>query len=436
MFKKVLVVDRGNSLSLAMELTARNIEVHYYTEWDEDFPRADSTLVGYGFERFGLHLVKDFYSVLKSISSKEKDDWLVLITDTGYGDLAEWLRKDDWAVFGANKQGLDLEVDRALGKKFMLDNGINVARYEQFQTMDQVIEHLEELVSASKGLKFVLKMSGFSGKAESVVGTPEELLVDIGRMPEAQRTLHIGYVVEEAIPGIKDVAVTAFFNGSNFLKPVLFNLNSAWGSYMRWMEENPVFKMGLEHAERGLAALAYKGVIDLNGIFVRKDMWGPGNPKESAYLGTGFTTCCKFPDSRVYTKMIENLEEVLEAVALGKDAEVRLLKDSAYTINAFSQQRTEGNTNLGRIYDYEKNEPERFGVSYDKCTMTEEGMVLALPECSRLFQMIGFGENYFESIKNSLELFEICNSQMSFQHNRRELIQDIRDRIIFLESWM
>lgn len=433
---KIMQIGTGMDLSIALELASReDTEVYYFSEWNSSFPQVESYLVGFGFDRFGIKLVQDFYSILNSVPDDERDSWLILITDTGFGDLPNWLRDENWAVFGPGKKGQDLETNRAFGKDFMLSNGIDIASYYTFETLIEVEDTLTALIDNPK--QYVLKVNTATGLTDTAIGTPSELLDKLEDLDNIRKDLKIGYTLEEFIPGI-EVGVTAFFNGDKFITPVIGNYESEWGGYLYWTDESVVFKMGLQNAEQGLKNIGYNGVIDLNGIFVRKNAWAKGIPLEDRYAGLEFTSRFGYPYGRVYTKMIGNLTEMLDGCARGEVPDVETINSHAYFINAFANLEladTEDFVDINKIYTFERDNPEKWGISFDKVVMQSDGNVAVLPGYPRMFQMIGFGDSYFSAVENCLELYELCKKEVEFEDHRDLLVPDIRDRVIFLESW-
>jgi hypothetical protein len=261
-----------------------------------------------------------------------------------------------------------------------------------------------------------------------VVGTVQEILTELEGIPDVEKDMELNYLVEESVGGI-EVACGAFFNGEDFLKPFMISFESEWGGYLYWTDESPIFDKGLGKLKDYLKSIGYKGVIDLNGIYNRN-----GN-----YYGLELVARFGVPWGRVFCKQIKNLDEVFEAVCLGQDVEVKLFSTDAYFLSAFSNlefKDTDDYIFIGKVYEWERDDPNKFGISFDKVVMDSEGDVYVLPGYARLFQMIGYGDDYFTAVDNVLELHGLCKQDIEFLDKKQELVEDIRDRIIFLESWI
>jgi hypothetical protein len=434
--KKILVIGSGQDLSVALEFLARDLEVHYFSPSNDQF--GDKT-AGYGFSRFGLHLTPDFYSLLNS--EKDQDQWLIVLTDTNFGDLAAWLRDDGWRVFGPDKEGQKMEKDHEFGKKVLTESGVDVPVFQAFGNLNEVIDHLTKI---DPGKEFILKADQGDEKANTWKGTPSELVEKFKEVNPVERGMKIGYSLEEYLPGVS-VTSAAFFNGEKFLNPVMRIYASCYGGYITWFENCPVFNQGLAKLSLPLKKAGYRGLINLDGMFVGKGMWDGESPDRDIYAGLDFRAKLDEPFSRVYVKMISNLEEVFDKVASGEDCKIGLICKDAFFINAFREEgATEEDLYLGDIWKIERDNPSHYGITFDKVAMNTDGGVTTLPGSTRPFQMIGFGNSYMESLSSCMEVLRLCSDRIktgrsteeSIREVRENLISNIRDRVVFLGSWV
>jgi hypothetical protein len=226
-------------------------------------------------------------------------------------------------------------------------------------------------------------------------------------------------------PGAVQVATTAFFNGSEFQLPIMICYDSEFGGFIDWKDECPIFENSLKKSESKLKDIDYRGIISLDGIYTRN----------KNYYGLDFNSGFSYPQSRIYCKMIKNLDTVLRDVAEGNDCGISLFFDSAYFINAFNEE-SEDYVFVNKVYELERENSDKFGIAFDKVIMDKDGDVHVLPGDSRMFQMVGFGEDYFEAVDNALKLHKLCKLKVEFMDSKKELIWDLRDRVVFLESWV
>jgi hypothetical protein len=212
---------------------------------------------------------------------------------------------------------------------------------------------------------------------------------------------------------------------------------------MNWFKKCPLFDMGLDKLTVPFRKMEFRGVATIDGIFIPKGLMGNGEPQKDTYVGNRLFTSCIFdasdfdPMSRVYFKMIENLKEVLAVTAGGGDARIDLLKKDAFYINGFRplDQDESDFYPIGKIYAFEKENPERFGVAFEQVTMDSSGDINVLPNNHRLFQMIGFGNSYLEAVSGATELLSVCQENINFDTRKQETLENIRDRVVFVESW-
>lgn len=421
-FDKILIVGTGLDLSIALEIVSRDLQgkVFYCSRVNESFPRIENVLVGKGFERFGLSLVDDVDTFIEF----EDKNLFVVVTDVGFGGLVDRLRERNFIVFGSTYKGDMLENNRVFGKKVMQESEISVPEYYSCESLREVEKVLGSL---SEDEKWVLKANTVSGSFDTRVGTVVELLGALEQVEEVEKGLEVGYILEKYIEGI-EVASAAFFNGKEFLKPIVITFESEWGGYISWERDSEVFEKGLSRVSKVLGDFGYRGMIDLNGIWTRN----------GEYYGIEFASRFGYPWGRIQSKMISNLVDVLFATANGDLIDISLFKTSAYFVNGFRNlefEEEDGFVDLGKIYQIEQMNPDKYGITFDKVVMDDRGIVYVLPGYSRLFQMIGFGDSYFDAVDYCWDMFDICKRRIDFKENRQELVEDIRDRIVFFESW-
>lgn len=364
--RKYLVIGRGNDIALATEILSRGNEVYYFCD-------GDGVRSGEGFDLFGMHLVDDFYSIIKT--EKKKEDWIIIINDWGLGDVVDSLREDGWNVLGTEIPDLSDQFD------IIKKSGIDVIDYRNIEG----------------GLPF---NSIFKYCA---------LLTSIG-----------------------------FFNGDKFLKPVIrsYRTEEPFGGYISWFNKCPVFDMGLGRMEIVLRQMEYHGVVRLNSIFVPAGSSNEGFPKEDIFAATGvrFGFCTGEDDGKIYPKMINNLDEVMFALAKGDDVEIKLNTKDAYFINVNKDEEID-NYSIRDIWKLERDNSNRFAITYDNVMVDDSGNMRVLPESKNAFQAIGFGNSYMEAVNSFNDLTDILRGEFTFL-NEEQLSHGIRDSILFMSGWV
>jgi len=422
MVKNILVLGSGLDLSIALEFCKKAVKVYYYSSWSEGFPQLDKYLVGYGFERFGLEIVKDFYRQLRCIWDIDKENWLVVFTDNNFGDLPDMLRDEGFIVFGSGLGGSSLELDRDWGKS-VLSEFMDVPDFRSFRTLNEVMDYLRNEDDFSR--KYVLKVDAVSGSIDTVVGTVDELLSGIDKIDDVMKGLELNWVLERFIDGV-EVAVGAFFNGNGFLYPIVRSFESEWGGYLIWGSKDVIFEETLGKMGAFLSGLGYNGMIDINGIL----------SDDGRFYALEWTAGrFGYPWGRIYTRMINNIVDVFNSIAEGEDCDIDISYNCAYFISAFSDfdfsENSENFYDCGDLYKLDKEDDK--AIVYDR-VMISEDVLYSLPGYNRMFQMVGFGNDFDSAFKNAKEIYSKCKIICDFKDKFDELYKDLNKRLNSLDN--
>jgi phosphoribosylamine--glycine ligase len=207
-------------------------------------------------------------------------DWadVVVFDDLGFGEEADKLRKQGKAVVGGSKYGDELEDDRNFGQDEMKSAGISILPHWDFTKFDEALKFINE----NPG-RYVIKPSG---KAQN-----EKELCYVGQDDDGKDLLEIldlyktswgsrmkEFQLQKHVSGV-EVAVGAFFNGSDFVYPININFEhkrmfpgdigpntGEMGTSMFWTNRNKIFEETLLKMKDKLAAAKYVGYIDINCI--------------------------------------------------------------------------------------------------------------------------------------------------------------------------
>lgn len=258
---------KGDSYPLGMEMIYQGHEVKFYTKSSDDKDAGD------GF----VPLVDDYEKEL---------EWadLVITDDTIWGKTNEELRKKNIPVIGGTIFTDKMEEDRQVGQDMFKAMGMEVLESKDFTDLDKAIKHIEKTPG-----KYVVKVSGkaqddktltYVGQMEDGSDVPKVLEHYKNRMKDGIKSVQ----VQEAVDGV-EVAIGGWFNGKDFLDPILVNFehkklmgsktNQAgigpatgeMGTIGCWKDKG--FKLYRETLERFVPVLQkqdYHGYFDINCI--------------------------------------------------------------------------------------------------------------------------------------------------------------------------
>ena len=207
-------------------------------------------------------------------------DWAdVIIFDyTGYGKIATELRNAGKLVIGGTEYTDQLEQDRNFGQRELKRHKIKIIDYKEFANPEEAIKYVELHPN-----KYVIKPSGDMQEYKQLlfVGREEDGSDVIGVLKAYKKTWgnEMGIIqLQRKVTGV-EVAVAAFFNGREFLKPINISFEhkklfpkelgvstGEMGTSMLWKDENPIFNATLKKLEKKLAQEGFVGHIDINSI--------------------------------------------------------------------------------------------------------------------------------------------------------------------------
>jgi phosphoribosylamine--glycine ligase len=181
-------------------------------------------------------------------------------------------------VVGGSPYTDRLEEDRAFGQQELKAAGVTIIPQENFTSFDEAMAYVR-----ANPTRYVVKPSGeaqndkrllFVGEEEDgrdVVGVLQDY-----KQHQAQRIKE--FQLQRRIVGV-EVAVSAFFNGKEFLTPVCVNFEhkklfpgdigpatGEMGTTMFWSEPNRLFNATLKKMQAKLAEARFAGSIDVNCI--------------------------------------------------------------------------------------------------------------------------------------------------------------------------
>ena len=196
-----------------------------------------------------------------------------------FGEVAEKLRKQGKPIIGGSIYTDRLEMDREFGQAELKKYGINILPQENFSNYDGAIN----FIKTNPG-RYVFKPSGnvpSGGKGLLFLGQEEDgkdILALLEQNKDVWQKKAPTFQLQKFVNGV-EVAVGAFFNGQDFIRPINVNFEhkrlfpgdlgpftGEMGTSMFWSQINPIFTATLEKMKLALTQSGYHGYIDLNCI--------------------------------------------------------------------------------------------------------------------------------------------------------------------------
>jgi len=296
---KYLIIDTNLAIDHALTLAAIGHKVYYYVDARSPYPCLEDTISGYGFSI--IEKIDDFGAVLDEADC-------VLISDVGYGFLADYLRSEGKAVFCSDARSQKLELDRIWAKKLMQKLDILTPEY----TVVEGIENLRKYIKQNPGKHFI-KLNTFRGNIESFsVDSLEELDMMLANANFGVMGDIINFCIEKECDGV-EVGADIYFNGQDFILPYLYTIEiKGAGNIAKYTNNtsHPIFKTFLK-LKNFLSQNGYHGNISVEGFL----------NSNGEYRVIDWTCRLPFPGSAIFCKAIENYDEVVYKVASGKSVE-------------------------------------------------------------------------------------------------------------------
>jgi phosphoribosylamine--glycine ligase len=224
----------------------------------------------------------DVYDGLLDKVDKWEDfiDWadIIVFDDTGFGQIAEKLRKANKLVIGGSVYTDKTEEDREFGQEEMKKVGMNILPYHNFNDFDTAIDFLKE----NPG-RYVFKPNKVVGDEKNIlfIGEEEDGKDIIELMEHNKKVWQKkmdGFQLQKFIAGV-EVAIGGFFNGKKFIHPLNINFEhkklfpgdrgpftGEMGTLMYWNHASAIFDNTLAKMEVVLSENNFVGYFDINCI--------------------------------------------------------------------------------------------------------------------------------------------------------------------------
>ncbi|MBI2069948.1 MAG: phosphoribosylamine--glycine ligase [Elusimicrobia bacterium] len=211
---------------------------------------------------------------------EEWKDWadVIVFDDSDFGEIAVRLRKEGKSVIGGTPYTDRLEMDREFGQQEMKAAGLLNLPSWNFITFDEAIKFVQENPE-----RYVVKPNGTAQeeKVLSFIGQEEDgldIITILGHYKKSWSSKIKSFQVQKHATGV-EVAIGAYFNGSDFIQPVCINFEhkrlfngdigpttGEMGTSMFWCDGGKLFEETLLKMRGRLAAAGYVGYFDINCI--------------------------------------------------------------------------------------------------------------------------------------------------------------------------
>jgi len=213
---------------------------------------------------------------------REHLDWadVVIFDDVlGQGTLAEEVRKKGKLVIGGTTFTDQLEDDRSFGQEQLAKHGVKILPFHKFNYFDDAIEFVKKHPD-----RYVIKPDGEAQNIKQLLFVgQEDDGQDVVRVLEAYKKTWSAEIknfqLQKKVKSGVEIAVGAFFNGKEFLKPININFEhkklfpgnlgvstGEMGTSMFWSQPNRFFNATLLKLQPTLKKEGYVGYIDINCI--------------------------------------------------------------------------------------------------------------------------------------------------------------------------
>ena len=205
-------------------------------------------------------------------------DWadVLVFDDTGFGDVAEKLRREGKAVVGGTRASDRLEEDRDFGQDEMKAAGLTTLPNWDFDSFDKAMDFIR-----TNPDRYVVKPNGKAqnDKVLSFVGQEDDgrdLVSMLEHYKKGWGSKIRSFQIQKFVSGV-EVAIGAYFNGKDFILPAFVNFEhkrmfnddigpstGEMGTTSFWMGEIPLFKKTLARMRDRIQG--FVGYIDINCI--------------------------------------------------------------------------------------------------------------------------------------------------------------------------
>lgn len=382
---KFFVIDSGIFFDIARRISETCNEgdkVYYFNIAEKKaFPKIEE-FVGMGF----TDIIKIDTIPWAIISNKNS---IFVFTDTGLDFLASLLRQQGFKVFG----GFDkLEEDRNLAAHLAQKIGISVPERFTFRSFRALKEGLR-YIPRDWG-KIVFKVSKIRGTIETHTFETRNDFLDFVNLLEHKFIPFDGYIdliLQKYIEGI-EVAISAFFNGREFIQPVLVNFEHNIGGFGFWEGNNFLLEKLLLPFRDFFSKINWRGIIDANCIIEE----GTQN-----IVLLEFSVRFGSPISRLYGFWIQNFADLIRFIASGDTARIILKR---FRFGGYCGGFKDLGAPISAFYPIDEFYSDTDALIVDCPVLGLDGQVYALSFFDRLVTGVALGNTTEEVFDKLLEV--------------------------------
>ena len=193
---KILLVDTGLSIAVALRLADEGNKVFYYSTWEASEPRDEDILIGRGIldDHKNIERVDNWHPYVDKVD-------LIVFNDIYFGEEVDALLKAGYKVIGTRPKGVELEADRTAPRQF---KHLNFPPMKEFNDVQKAIEYVENTFEPND--RVVVKLSGFL-RGSYVSHARDDAIDYIADLQEkAEGSDDVSIIVQKFIQGV-EVAV-------------------------------------------------------------------------------------------------------------------------------------------------------------------------------------------------------------------------------------
>lgn len=323
---KFLFIDAGGlGVDAARKVGQEGHKVWYFCSWQKDFANFSQFAPGTGLPE--IEKVLDFGKYIDEADC-------IVFPYVGFGDLAHFLRKKGYVVFGAGA-GEEIEQDRPMSLKIMDQIGIKYPESHVLKGVPEAMKFLGDLFKQKSESnqnatgKYFVKFNVWRGDMDSFpVANLDEatFMFDSVKAAFGPYANEIPITIQKTVEGI-ETGADLFFNGETFLMPGMWGFEHRENYVGLVTEEMGIFRNDLDRAAKYLRSVNYRGAFSFECIYDGKDCYW-------------IDWTCRFPLplGLMYCNFIENYGEFLLRVATGEADRSPLMPNRYLGCMAFSSE--------------------------------------------------------------------------------------------------
>ena len=412
----------GLFLEFALQLGRDGHKVYYYSPFYDSELCFRRYALGFGFEVIEKPLY--FWTALMKYP---KEEVTIMFPDIGNGDLAEFLKRQGYAVFAAGR-GDVLENHRELLRKKMKEVGLPVIPYIEITGLENLKNYLK------KNLPRIVKLDIFRNDRESFkvedFNDIEQILATL-ELKFGPLSDEFPFIVEELMEG-EEPGFDIIFNKTGYLTPYLWGFEVSKGPYCGMISN--VLPKPLQFLADKLKPLLAK--YDWRGFISTEVIIKDGKP----YL---IDVCSRspFPLGDGFTTLYSNFSEIIYKVARGVAVipqlrgKYMIVLPLSKEININENVPLWNNLKIPFMGMVEKN-GNYYSIGLSGAAKKEK-QIIGLPNYENYIILIGVGNNPNILVKEILNIAQVCKiNGRSFNYDEKSFLTAIEKINKFAKNYL